>query len=102
VVITGSQPRHLSAAEAHVWLRSELAGLRSLPGVESIVLTRARNSNRHPLPWAWLCELHLADGADGHACAEHPVCADWLLDLRLLGMRPAIAVLEAGEQVGLG
>jgi hypothetical protein len=99
VVITGSQPRHLSAAEAHAWLRSELVSLRALPGVESVVLTRAQNSHRHPVPWAWLCELHLADGADGRACAEHPVCTEWLLDLRLLGMRPALAILEAGERV---
>ena len=99
VVITGSQPQHLSAAEAHTWLRSELANLRALPGVESVVLTRSQRSARHPMPWAWLCELHLSDGADPHACAEHRVCADWIMDLRLLGMRPEIAILAAGERV---
>jgi hypothetical protein len=99
VLITGSQPQHLSAAQAHAWLRSELGALRVLPGVESVVLTRIRATGRHPSPWAWLCEVHLADGADGQACAEHPVCTEWLMDLRLLGMRPALAVLDAGERV---
>ena len=94
MVITGDQPQHLSAAEAHAWLRSELAGLRSLPGVESVVLTRVARG-----PWAWICELHLSDGAQARATAEHPVCVEWLLDLRLLGMRPALALLDTGERV---
>ncbi len=81
------------------WLRSELGGLRALPGVESIVLSRVQDAPRHARPWAWLCELQLADGADAQACVEHPVCRDWLLDLRLLGMRPALAVLDSGERV---
>src|SRR6187402_2315495 len=85
VLITGNQPQHLSAAQAHAWLRSEIGGLRALPGVESIVLSRVQNAPRHARPWAWLCELQLADGADAQACVEHPVCRDWLLDLRLLG-----------------
>ena len=99
VVITGVQPQHLSRAEAHAWMRTELARLRAVPGVESVVLSCAQASDRYPRPWAWLCELHLADGADGHACAEHPVCTEWLMDLRLLGMRPALAVLDDGERV---
>jgi hypothetical protein len=99
VVIFGSQPQHLSAAESNAWLCSELGTLRGLPGVESVVLTRVQDSPRYSRPWAWLCELHLADGADPQACAEHPLCRDWLMDLRLLGMRPALAILGAGERV---
>jgi hypothetical protein len=99
VLITGSQPQHLTAAQADRWLRSELGELRALPGVESIVLSRVQTAPRHVRPWAWLCELHLTDGADAQACVEHPVCRDWLLDLRLLGMRPALAVLDSGERV---
>jgi hypothetical protein len=99
VVITGNRPYHLSRTEAHAWLRGELAGLRTLPGVESVVLTHVAGSTRHPRPWAWLCELHLADGVDAHACVEHPVCTEWIMDLRLLGMHPALAVLDGGERV---
>jgi hypothetical protein len=99
VLITGSEPRHLSPAQAQAWLRAELASLRALPGVESVVLTRVEPSIRHPLAWTWLCELHLADRADTRACAEHPACIEGLMDLRLLGMRPALAILGGGEQV---
>jgi hypothetical protein len=99
VVITGIRPQHLSKAEAHAWLRSEVGALRALPGVESVVLTRVKSSVSGSSPWTWLCELHLADGADATACVEHALCRDWILDLRLLGMRPALAVLESGERV---
>ena len=43
--------------------------------------------------WDWVCELHLLDGADAGDCLKHPACAEWLGDLRLLGMRPMVAVL---------
>ena len=99
VVITGVRPQHLSRAEARVWMHSELAKFAALPGVESVFLSCAQASDRHPRQWAWLCELQLAEGVDGHACADHPLCTEWLMDLRLLGMRPALAVLDDGEQV---
>jgi hypothetical protein len=99
VVITGSQPQHLSPAEAHAWLRAEVEGLHALPGVEFVVLTPVSGSARHPRPWAWMCELHLAADVDAAGCVEHPVCSEWVMDLRLLGMRPAVAVLGTGERV---
>src|SRR4051812_46354107 len=90
VVITSGQPQHLSRAEADAWLFAEVATLCTLPGVESVVLSRARGSRRYGAPWAWLCELHLAEGANASACAEHPLCTEWMMDLGLLGMRPAL------------
>jgi hypothetical protein len=99
VLITGAQPQHLSPSEAQSWLRAEIAALHALPGVQLVVLTPVTGSPRHPRPWAWVCELHLAADADGSACVEHPVCSEWLMDLRLLGMRPAVAVLGQGERV---
>jgi hypothetical protein len=99
VLITGGHPHHLSPSEAQSWLRTEIEALHALPGVQHVVLTPVAGSPRCPRPWAWVCELHLAAGADGATCVEHPVCAEWLMDLRLLGMRPAVAVLGPGERV---
>jgi hypothetical protein len=47
-----------------------------------------------------VCELQLSSGADAGACVEHPACSEWLRDLRLLGMRPRVAVLDAAEAIG--
>ena len=49
---------------------------------------------RHPRPWDWMLELHLQEGVDAHACVNAPGCVEWLGDLRLLGMRPAVVLVE--------
>jgi hypothetical protein len=99
LLIACSRPQHLSASEADAWFRTELTPLRRLPGVESVVVTRVMAAARHPRPCDWLCEVHLEARADWRACAEHPWCTEWLMDLRLLGMRPTLAVLDGGEEV---
>ncbi len=97
ILITGSRPCHLSAQEAETWLASELRCLRAVPGVEGVVLTQV--SAPPTRSWDWVCELHLGNGADAEACVEHPLCVEWLLDLRLLGMRPGLALLDGGRVV---
>ena len=88
-----NRPSRLSEAAAESWLRRELRQLVEVPEVESVVLTRVEKAPRRQ-PWDWVCELQLAAGADADA-----VCSDWLLDLRLLGMRPVFAVLGTGQEV---
>jgi hypothetical protein len=95
IVILWTRPYHLSADEADAWAQRESARLLALDGVERGELARLHSgSERHAIEWSWMLELHLRDGVDGHACAEQPELEDWLLDLRLLGMRPTIVVAE--------
>ena len=93
-----NRPLRLSEADAEAWLRSELRRLRELPDVESVVLTRVERSRR-PQSWDWVCELHLVAGADADGCVEAGALTEWMMDLRLLGMRPVCAVLGAGQEV---
>ncbi len=93
-----NRPLRLSEADAEAWLRTELRRLRELPDVESVVLTRVEPSHRSQ-SWDWVCELHLAPGADAHGCVEAGALTEWMLDLRLLGMRPVCALLGAGHEV---
>ena len=99
VLMTSNRPHHLSDPDAATWLLSEARRLQELPGVECVTLTRVSATERHGRPWDWVCELHLRDGADARACVDDPAFAEWLRDLRLLGMRPKVAVLEATEAV---
>src|SRR5690242_16682369 len=94
-----NRPSRLSEEEAEAWLHRELRRLRELPDVESIVLTRVERSRR-PQAWDWVCELHLVAGADAGGCVEDGAWTEWMLDLRLLGMRPVFAVLGSGQEVG--
>src|SRR4051794_28737035 len=99
--MTWDRPHHLSDAEARDWVRSAVRRLATIPGVQSVMLSRSGVSLRYRPPHDWICELHLSDDASGDALLADPVCAEWLRDLRALGMRPEVAVLEATEAVTL-
>jgi hypothetical protein len=90
-----TRPSRLSEDEAELWLHRELRRLAELPDVESVVLTRVERSHQ----WDWVCELHLLAEADAERCVENGAWTEWMLDLRLLGMRPVFAVLGAGQEV---
>ena len=96
VLVMWIDPSHLSKSEAEDWVRAECERLRALEAAEDIALTRlVRPSEGHAQPWDWLLEVHLARGCRSAGCVEDPVFADWLRDLRLLGMHPAV-VAEDG------
>lgn len=97
--MTWNRPYHLSDAEAQQWVRTEVHRLATIPDVQSVSLSQPANTRRHRPPHDWICELELHNGASGDALLEHPVCAEWLGDLRTLGMRPNVAILETTEAV---
>jgi hypothetical protein len=96
LLVMWNDPIHLSAAEAEAWVRDQSRQLLELDDIDHLRLTRlARPTHRHAQPWDWLLEIHLRPGSERIACADEPLVADWLRDLRLLGMRPV--PLAAGE-----
>jgi hypothetical protein len=95
LVVLWTRPYHLSAEEADAWTGRGAARLLGLDGVACVELTRLHSaSTDQPSPWDWMLELHLHDGVDGHVCVAAPECADWLCDLRLLGMQPTVVLVE--------
>jgi hypothetical protein len=95
LVVLWTRPYHLSAEEVGAWTRREATQLLALPGVTRAELTRLEGPPPgHDSDWDWMLELHLREGVDRHACAEDPVFEEWLLDLRLLGMRPTVVVVD--------
>jgi hypothetical protein len=95
LVILWTRPYHLSAEEADAWSRREAKRLARLEGVDWGELTRVRSPSLHyPNEWDWMLELHLHAGVDPQECADMQECGDWVRDLRLLGMRPTVVVVE--------
>jgi hypothetical protein len=100
LMVMWTRPYHLSSAEADSWARGEAARLLELAGVERAELTRLGSApTSEAREWDWMLELHLRDGVDPQRCIDEPACADWLLDLRLLGMRPTVVVVEGSTTV---
>jgi hypothetical protein len=100
LLIFWTQPPHLSAAEAEAWVHAEVGKVTGLAGVERAELTRLRSgSERFGAPHDWMLELHLAPGSAPDDCVEARPCAEWLGDLRLLGMRPAVVVADGEGEI---
>jgi hypothetical protein len=95
VLIFWTRPHHLSDQEIDAWTWAEARRLLGIAGVERLELTRLESaSERHARPWDWMVELHLTADADRRGCIDAGPGADWIRDLRLLGLRPAVLLAE--------
>ena len=100
IVITWIRHSNPAGEQADAWALLELRRLLELPEVERVELTRLEPAcEQHGHPGDYLCELWLREGADVAACLRRPECDGWLCDLRMLGMRPALGVAYASDEV---
>ena len=93
LVILWTRPDHLTREEADAWVRLEVAGL-GIPDARFAEVEPA--AWEHPASWHWMLELELEDRRDGARRLRRGPVADWLRDLRLLGMRPTVMLV--GDQ----
>jgi hypothetical protein len=92
LLIVWSRPHHLTAQEASRWVRGEVGALLGDAGTTSGELRRLQSASpRHGCDWHWLLDLDVA--APASEFVDEGVCAEWLGDLRLLGMRPQVMVV---------
>jgi hypothetical protein len=96
LLIFWTHPSHLAVAEADTWARAELAKITGLATVDRAELTRLRTTS-FGCPHDWMLELHLADGARPADCIEAQACADWVGDMRLLGMHPTVVAVDSRD-----
>jgi hypothetical protein len=95
LLVAWRQPHHLSDEEARAWVRAESGRLLALPAVARLELTELdRASKDQSLACEWLLDVHLVPGPNSASCVDEPLFAEWLGDLRLLGMRPVVLLAE--------
>ena len=90
LVILWTRPGHLTREEADAWVRLEVAGL-AIPDARLAEVEPA--AWEHPVSWHWMLELELEDAPAGARSLRRGPVADWLRDLRLLGMRPTVMLV---------
>jgi hypothetical protein len=91
LLVLWSRPRHVTGEEAERWARAEIRGLLLADDVQSAQLTRLESATaRHGADWSWLLELDVADPVTEFV--KRRPCAEWLGDMRLLGMQPRVMV----------
>jgi hypothetical protein len=97
LVVLWTRPDHLTRQEADAWVRAATEALDAAPGISSAGVSELHSAAReHPALWHWILELDVVDQASVARTLRHGPVADWMRDLRLLGMRPTV-LLVAGD-----
>ena len=97
LVVLWTRPHHLTREEADAWVRSGVAGFDTAPGVTGARVAEVHAADfEHPAMWHWMLELEVTDDATAARTMRSGALADWLRDLRLLGMRPTVLLVASG------
>jgi hypothetical protein len=92
LLIVWSRPHHLTREETSRWVHGEVGTLLDGAGTRSGELRRLESASpRHGCDWHWLLDLDVA--APASTFVDEGAGAQWLADLRLLGMRPQVMVV---------
>jgi hypothetical protein len=95
-------PHHVRLEEAEDWLRGELGPVAEAQGVRCAAISRLRvASHRQALEWGWLVELGFEDPDTARQVAGDGPWMELMGDLRLLGMRPTVALIEGSDDLRL-
>ncbi len=101
LMVLVSPPYHLDIEEAEDWLRQELVPVAGGARVRSAALSRlASASRRWSQEWGWLIEFEFEDAQAAREAVAEDACAMLLGDLRLLGMRPTVALIDGAQKLG--
>jgi hypothetical protein len=95
VLVLGQRPQMLDEDEVAAWTRKEAAALLGSPSIRSAepkVIEVLGDSWLHI--YDWLLELEV----ESSEALEASPLAELLLDLRLLGLRPAVLVLRDSQR----
>jgi hypothetical protein len=94
VLVLVQRPYHLTDQESEQWLHSQAAEFAQLGGVRSVDVVRLESASwKFAREGDWLLELHIERGEHPARILNEPTCVALLADLRVLGMRPSVAVL---------
>ena len=95
VLVLWNRVGGLKPGEDESWARAEVAKLEGREGVAALVLqpvTTAAIPQASPL--GWCLEIRLAEGQSTRELVRGRPFAEFLDDLRLLGMHPKVLALE--------
>jgi hypothetical protein len=77
------------------WARDQTDQLRRCDGIVALELHPVLSAAvRHPRPCSWCLELWLETGRSPRDVVANGTFAEFLADLRLLGMHPSVLAIE--------
>jgi hypothetical protein len=95
VLVLWNRVGGLKPGEDESWARAEVAKLEGHDGIAALVLQPVTTAAiRHASPFGWCLEIRLAEGQSASELVRGRPFAEFLDDLRLLGMHPRVLALE--------
>ena len=87
--------RGVAPGEDEGWARSQAQRIAACHGIDAMALHPVTSAAvRHPQPCSWCLELRLVPGHEPSDVVRARPFAEFLADLRLLGMRPQLLAIE--------
>jgi hypothetical protein len=98
VLVLWDSARGVPPGEDAAWARGHAQTVGACAGVDGMALHPvATAAALHPSPCSWCLELRLAEGHAPRDVLRADAVAEFLGDLRLMGMRPRVLAIE-GDQ----
>jgi hypothetical protein len=95
IVVLWTRPDHLTREDADAWVQAGTAALDAAPGISNARVGELQSAAAgHPARWHWMLELDVVDEGSVARTLRHGPVADWVRDLRLLGMHPTVMLVD--------
>jgi hypothetical protein len=95
ILVLWSAGRGVAPGEDAGWARSQAQRVSACHGVAAMALHPVTSAAvRHPKPCSWCLELRLAPGHEPSDVVRAAPFAEFLGDMRLMGMRPSVLAIE--------
>jgi len=95
ILVLWSAVRGVAPGEDVGWARGQAQRVAACPGVAAMALHPVSTAAvRHPQPCSWCLELKLAPGHPARDVVRAEPFAEFLGDMRLMGMRPSVLAIE--------
>jgi len=95
MLVMWRHPEGPSARDGAEWAHREAVRATAALGAKRAALVQLLPVDHHPLEHDWLLEVDFASEERAFAALRAPALVDLLLDLRMLGMKPAVTFAES-------
>ena len=99
ILVLWNAGRGVAPGEDEGWARSQAQRIRSCHGVAAMALHPVQSAAvLHPQPCSWCLEVRLAPGHEPSEVVRADAFAEFLGDMRLLGMHPRVLAIDGELQ----
>jgi hypothetical protein len=95
ILVLWNPGRGVTVKDDEAWARAHVQPIGTCHGVAAMALHPVKSAAaRHPQTYGWCLELRLAPGHEPRDVVRAAPFAEFIGDMRLLGMRPSVLAID--------